>query len=105
MPNKHPLLKLSPEEELFLRHWMYDEVHYKEGPGRAKSLQLQRRAVPADLATLIAAAIPRPAPPQRQTITTSSSTAAPPAASVRQSRPPGWGKASSSSNRASTWAA
>jgi hypothetical protein len=58
MPNKYPLMKLSHEEEIFLRHWMYDEVHYKEGPGLAKHLQLTHRAVPADLAILIAATIP-----------------------------------------------
>ena len=61
MPNKHPLMKLSPDEDLFLRHWMYDEVHYQDRPGPAKRLQLQHRAIPADLATLIAAAIPDPA--------------------------------------------
>ena len=61
MPNKHPLMKLSPEEERFLRHWMYDEVHYQDGPGHAKRLQLQHGAIPADLATLIAATMPEPA--------------------------------------------
>ena len=30
---QRPLMKLSRDEELFLRHWMYDEVHYEEGPG------------------------------------------------------------------------
>src|SRR5580704_5838184 len=58
MPNKRPLMKLSRDEELFLRHWMYDEVHYQEGPGPAKRLQLKHQAIPADLAGLIAAAIP-----------------------------------------------
>jgi hypothetical protein len=58
MPNKRPQMKLSREEEVFLRHWMYDEVHYSEGQGPAKQLQVQHRAVPADLAVLIAAAIP-----------------------------------------------
>jgi hypothetical protein len=61
MPNKHPTLKLSHEEEAFLRHWMYDETHYQDGLGPAKRLQLQHHAVPADLATLIAAAVPDPA--------------------------------------------
>jgi hypothetical protein len=61
MPNKHPLMKLSREEELFLRRWMYDEVHYQDGQGPAKQLQIQHRASPAHLATLIAAAIPDPA--------------------------------------------
>ncbi len=58
MPNKRPPMRLSRDEEVFLRHWMYDEVHYSEGQGPAKSLQVQHRAVPADLAVLIAAAIP-----------------------------------------------
>ena len=60
MPNKDPLLKLSHDEEVFLRHWMYDESHYLEGQGPAKRLQLEHRAIPADLATLIAAGIPDP---------------------------------------------
>ena len=50
-------MKLSREEQLFLRHWMHDEVHYHDGTGPAKRLQLQYGAVPADLAVLIAAAI------------------------------------------------
>jgi hypothetical protein len=58
MPNKHPLMRLSREEDLFLRHWMYDEVHYQDGPGPAKELQLRYRVIPADLAVLVAAAIP-----------------------------------------------
>lgn len=53
-----PLVKLSRDEELFLRHWMYDEVHYQDGLGPAKQLQVRYRAVPADLAVLIAAAFP-----------------------------------------------
>ena len=58
MPSKPPRMKLSRDEERFLRHWMYDEVHYHDGPGSAKRLQVQHRAIPADLATLIAAAMP-----------------------------------------------
>jgi hypothetical protein len=54
-------MKLSPDEELFLRHWMYDEVHFQEGQGPAKRLQVQHEIAPADLAALIAAAIPDPA--------------------------------------------
>lgn len=54
-------MRLSRDEEAFLRHWMYDEVHYREGQGPAKRLQVQHRATPADLAVLIAAAIPDPA--------------------------------------------
>src|SRR5207253_4632216 len=61
MPNKHPRMRLSREEETFLRHWIYDEAHYQEGTGPAKRLQLQHGATPADLAILIAAAIPDPA--------------------------------------------
>lgn len=53
-----PRMKLSPEEELFLRHWMFDEVHYREGQGPAKRLQVEHRVAPADLASLIAAALP-----------------------------------------------
>ena len=53
-------MSLSPEEERFLRHWMYDEVHYQEGVGAAKQLQRQHRVRPADVAVLIAAAIPDP---------------------------------------------
>ncbi len=51
-------MKLSRDEEVFLRHWMYDETHYQNGAGPAKRLQIQHRVLPADLATLIAAAIP-----------------------------------------------
>ena len=51
-------MKLSRDEELFLRHWMYDECHYREGPGPAKRLQIEHHVAPADLARLIAAAIP-----------------------------------------------
>jgi hypothetical protein len=40
---------------------MYDEVHYRAGPGPAKALQLRHRVPPADLAAVIAAAIPDPA--------------------------------------------
>jgi hypothetical protein len=54
-------MRLSPDEERFLRQWMYDEVHYQESLGPAKRLQLQHRVAPADLATLIAAALPDPA--------------------------------------------
>jgi hypothetical protein len=61
MPSKRPLMRLSHDEEVFLRHWMYDEVHYGEGPGPAKRLQVQHQAVPADLAILIAATMPDPA--------------------------------------------
>jgi len=51
-------MRLSPEEENFLRHWMYDELHYQEGTGPAKRLQREHQAIPGDLAVIIAAAIP-----------------------------------------------
>lgn len=51
-------MKLSRDEDIFLRHWIYDEAHYREGQGRAKRLQVEHRVAPADLATLIAAAMP-----------------------------------------------
>jgi hypothetical protein len=60
MPSTRRLMRLSRDEEVFLRHWMYDEVHYREGQGPAKRLQVQHQAVPADLATLIVAAMPDP---------------------------------------------
>lgn len=61
MRKTHQSMKLLPEEEQFLRHWMHDEVHYQDGQGFAKRLQLLHHAIPADLAILIAAAIPDPA--------------------------------------------
>ncbi len=60
MPNKLLPMNLSPEEAAFLERWIYDEVHYQEGPGPAKQLQLRHQARPADLAVLIAAAFPDP---------------------------------------------
>src|SRR5262249_52741268 len=64
MPNTLPRMKLSRDEEAFLRHWMYDEAHYRDGPGRAKALQVRHGVTPADLAVIIAAAIPDPADQQ-----------------------------------------
>jgi hypothetical protein len=61
MPNTDHPMKLSRDEEVCLRHWMYDETHYQDGSGPAKRLQVQHGVSPADLATLIAAAIPDPA--------------------------------------------
>jgi len=61
MPSKQPLMKLCPEEGVFLRHWLFDEYHYKSGAGPAKRLQIEHRVVPAELSVLIAAAIPDPA--------------------------------------------
>jgi hypothetical protein len=54
-------MKLFRDEENFLRHWMYDEVHYHEGRGTAKTLQVEHGIAPADLGILIAAAMPDPA--------------------------------------------
>ena len=51
MPNKHQPMKLSRDEEIFLRHWIYDEAHYRDGTGPAKRLQREHRAIPADLGT------------------------------------------------------
>jgi hypothetical protein len=61
MLKTHPRLKLSREEEAYLRQWMFDEARYREGQGPAKQLQLQHGATPAELAVLIAAALPDPA--------------------------------------------
>jgi len=58
MPKTHPPMKLSHEEDVFLRHWMFDEVHYQDRQGPAKQLQIEHGASPADVAILIAAAIP-----------------------------------------------
>lgn len=55
-----PRISLSREEELFLRHWMYDEMHYEQGRGAAKRLQIVHGVRPADLASMIAAAMPDP---------------------------------------------
>jgi hypothetical protein len=60
MRNTHPLMKLSHEEEVFLRHWIYDEWHFREGRGPAKQLQLDHKVVPADLALIIAASMRDP---------------------------------------------
>jgi hypothetical protein len=45
MPNTHPRMRLSRDEEAFLRQWMYDETHYQEGTGPAKRLQVQHGSV------------------------------------------------------------
>ena len=58
MPSTLPRMKLSREEESFLRHWMFEEVHYEQGPGGAKRLQVEHGVVPADLAVIIAASFP-----------------------------------------------
>jgi len=53
-------MKLSRDEDLFLRHWIYDEAHYLDGVGPAKRLQVERRVAPVELAAIIAASIPDP---------------------------------------------
>jgi hypothetical protein len=58
MQNKHPKMNLFREEEEFLRQWIYDEAHFRDGRGPAKSLQLDHGVISADLSILIAAAIP-----------------------------------------------
>jgi hypothetical protein len=64
MPNKHPQMKLSRDEEIYLRHWMYEEMRYREGPGPAKRLQFEHGVASGDLAALIAAAMSAPADQQ-----------------------------------------
>ena len=51
-------MKLSHDEEAFLRQGIYEEVHFWEGGEPGKSLQLDHHVVSADLSMLIAAAIP-----------------------------------------------
>ena len=58
MRNKLPRMKLSRDEEIFLRHWIYDEMHYQDGQGPAKRLQIEHQVAPADIASLVAAAMP-----------------------------------------------
>jgi hypothetical protein len=53
-------MTLSHDEEIFLRHWIYDEVHYQEGNGPAKRLQVEHKVRPADLAILVAASMTEP---------------------------------------------
>jgi hypothetical protein len=64
MQKTHPSMTLSPEETLFLQQWMFDEVHFEEGQGPAKRLQVARGVRPAELSLLIAAALPDPAEQQ-----------------------------------------
>ena len=65
MPKTLPLMRLSRDEEALLRRWMYDEVHYQDGVGPAKRLQVEHRVAPADLATFAAAAMPDPSEQER----------------------------------------
>jgi len=44
MPNKRPPMRLSHDEESFLRHWMYDEVHVTEAARNTpKAMAADRR--------------------------------------------------------------
>jgi hypothetical protein len=61
MQNKHPQMRLSPDEDYYLRHWMHEEMRYRDGPGLAKRLQFDHGVRSADLAALIAAAFSTPA--------------------------------------------
>ncbi len=54
-------MKLSRDEEIFLHHWIFEEMHYRAGPGRAKRMQLEHGVNSSDLAALIAASMPIPA--------------------------------------------
>jgi hypothetical protein len=67
-------MKLSPDEELFLRQWIYDEAHFRNGIGPAKRLQVDHQVVPADLAAIIAAAIPDPEDQEQAASTSLSAT-------------------------------
>jgi len=58
MRNKHLQMKLSPDEKNFLRHWIYDEMHFRDGAGPAKRLQVAHQVAPFNLAAVIAAALP-----------------------------------------------
>lgn len=58
MRNTHQPMKLSPDEDLFLRHWIKDEADFQKRQGPAKALQLAHGIRPADLALLIAAGMP-----------------------------------------------
>lgn len=64
MLRSHLPMKLSLEEQAFLKQWMYDENHFMEGQGPAKRLQIAHGVRPGDLGLLVAAAIPDPAEQQ-----------------------------------------
>lgn len=53
-------MKLSPNEEVFLIHWMIDEANFEHGRGPAKQLQVEHGVRPARLAEIIAAWEPDP---------------------------------------------
>jgi hypothetical protein len=56
----HLPMKLSPKEETFLRHWIFDELHFQDRtlPRLAKKLQVKHSVAPAELADIIAAWMP-----------------------------------------------
>jgi hypothetical protein len=68
MRNKYPLMKLSREEELFLRHWLFEQFHYESGQGPAKRLQIEHGVIPANLSILIVAAMPDPADQKKMAV-------------------------------------
>jgi hypothetical protein len=55
-------MKLSPKQENFLKHWMYEELHFRDKSlaRPAKELQRQQPVVPAQIAAIIAAWMPDP---------------------------------------------
>jgi hypothetical protein len=60
MRNKPTRMKLSREEEIFLRHWIYDEAHFLAGTGPAKRLHVAHKVPPFELALIISAAMTEP---------------------------------------------
>jgi hypothetical protein len=50
-------MNLSSEEEFLFRRWIHVEAHFRDGPGPPKGLLLAHGIIPADLATIMAAAI------------------------------------------------
>ena len=52
MPRTHPRMKLSREEDAFLREWMRDELQYRVRIGPAKRFQRGHGVTSADIAVL-----------------------------------------------------
>jgi hypothetical protein len=61
MLDMYPPMTLSRDEEIFLRHWMYEEMHCGSPVGPAKRLQREHGVISSDFAALIAVAMPAPA--------------------------------------------
>jgi thiazole synthase len=51
-------MKLSHKEEVFLHHWMIDEVNFHHGRGPAKQLQVEKGVRPTLLAPILGAWLP-----------------------------------------------